>query len=81
MIAFLKSIFKGDKKAFVRICKVVGLNLDFLKNKDGIEVSKAIFEEREYADYFPFYKKVAVVIPTAIYNLNKFRKYNYYHNL
>lgn len=57
----LKRILKRDKTTFSRICKVVGLNLDFSKNKNAIHVLKAIFEEREYADYFPFYKKVTVV--------------------
>jgi len=61
MIAFLKRILRRDKKTFSRICKLVGLNLNFSKNMDGIEVLKAIFEEREYADHFPFYKKVTVV--------------------
>jgi len=61
MINLLKRILRGDKKVFGRICKVVGLSLNYSKNKDGIEVLKAIFEEREYADYFPFYKKITVV--------------------
>ncbi len=61
MINLLKRILRGDQRTFQRICKVVGIHLNFSKNKDGIEVLKAIFEEREYADYFPFYKKVTVV--------------------
>jgi abortive infection bacteriophage resistance protein len=61
MINLLKRIWRRDKKTFSRICNVVGLNLDFSKNKDAVDVLKAIFEEREYADYFPFYKKVTVV--------------------
>jgi len=61
MINLLKRILRRDKKTFSRICKLVGLNLNFSKNMDGIEVLKAIFEEREYADHFPFYKKVTVV--------------------
>jgi len=61
MISLLKRILKRDKKAFSRICKVAGLNLNFSKNKDALNVLKAIFEDREYADYFPFYKKVTVV--------------------
>ena len=67
MIAFLKRILRRDKKTFSRICKLVGLNLNFSKNMDGIEVLKAIFEEREYADYFPFYKKVTIVDIVAHY--------------
>ena len=61
MINLLKRILRGDKKTFARICKVVGLTLNYSKNKNALDVLKAIFEEREYADYFPFYKKVTVV--------------------
>jgi FkbM family methyltransferase len=61
MINLLKRILRRDKSTFSRICKFVGLRLDFTLNQDAINVLKAIFEEREYADYFPFYKKVTVV--------------------
>ncbi len=61
MINLLKRILRGDKTTFSRICKVVGLKLNFSINQAAINVLKAIFEEREYADYFPFYKKVTVV--------------------
>ncbi|MFK7772102.1 MAG: FkbM family methyltransferase [Saprospiraceae bacterium] len=61
MINLLKRILRRDRTTFSRICKVVGLDLDFSKNRNAINVLKAIFEEREYADYFPFYKKVTIV--------------------
>ncbi len=61
MINLLKRILRRDKKTFTKICNVVGLTLNYSKNKNALNVLKAIFEEREYADYFPFYKKVTVV--------------------
>lgn len=49
------------KKAFDRITAVNGLRISFSGNEAGTDVLKAIFLQREYADYFPFYQKVTVV--------------------
>lgn len=61
MLNIFKRMVRRDRQTFQRICQVVGLNLNFSENKEGIDVLKAIFEQREYADYFPFYQKATIV--------------------
>lgn len=46
---------------FERICRANGLDLDFELNKNHIALLSQIFEEREYADFFPFYEKACIV--------------------
>lgn len=49
------------RKVFDRICDANHLNLDFQSNIKELEVLVGIFEHREYADYFPFYKNATIV--------------------
>jgi FkbM family methyltransferase len=61
MINELKRLLKEDKRIFLEFCKSNNLELNFQINKNETGILKAIFENREYADYFPFYQKVTIV--------------------
>ena len=61
MINELKERLISKKKKFDRLCSVNELGLNYQKNKSGFEILRAIFEDREYSDYFPFYKNVTIV--------------------
>ena len=56
----MKSLF-SNKSDFEKICQSNKFSLDYLTNKDYLFLLKAIFEEREYADYFPFYENAWIV--------------------
>lgn len=49
------------KSTFNNFCSANQLTLDYLTNRDYLFLLKAIFEEREYADYFPFYEDAVIV--------------------
>jgi len=51
----------NQKSRFLEICRNNHIQLDFETNKDAIDVFFDIFYEREYADYFPFYKTVNII--------------------
>jgi len=51
----------NQKSRFLEICKNNRIKLDFDANKNAIDVFFSIFYEREYADYFPFYKKANII--------------------
>ncbi|MEL6865501.1 MAG: FkbM family methyltransferase [Bacteroidota bacterium] len=57
----LRRLLPVDRYLFRRICKGLGYDLDYAINKDAVRVLEAIFIEREYADWFPFYEKVVIV--------------------
>ncbi len=57
----MSRLLSNKKKEFNKICLHNGINLDFNINKDALGVFFSIFEEREYSDWFPFYKKVTIV--------------------
>lgn len=61
----LKKIFNklinDEKESFKKICNSNNIFLDYNQNKSGHLILKEIFEERVYADYFPFYKKSVIV--------------------
>jgi FkbM family methyltransferase len=61
MIAKLKELIKGQKTSFNALCRINDLVLDYRSNKSEIEILRHIFSDREYADYFPFYKKATIV--------------------
>jgi FkbM family methyltransferase len=61
MIKGLKRVLKNKKKDFLEFCKSNHLLLDYLSNKNEYNILKAIFGDREYSDYFPFYKKANIV--------------------
>lgn len=61
MINKLKDLIKGEKRIFLAFCKTNDLNLDFQRNRCEFEILKAVFEEREYSDFFPFYKKATII--------------------
>lgn len=48
-------------KEFLNICEVNNLNLDYNSNRNGFFIFKSIFVDREYANYFPFYRKAVIV--------------------
>ncbi len=54
-------LFQNKQKTFDRICRANDLKIDFDQNKIYLSLIQQIFEEREYADYFPFYEKACVV--------------------
>jgi FkbM family methyltransferase len=46
---------------FHRFCHANNLGLDFKANQSEFAVLRSIFEDREYSDYFPFYRKVTII--------------------
>ncbi len=61
MITTIKKLVKGEKDSFYKLCRANNLTLNYKENHTGIEILKDIFYNREYSDYFPFYKKVTIV--------------------
>ena len=61
MVYELKRLIKNQKKIFLEVCQANNLLLNYQSNKNEIEILKSIFENREYSDYFPFYKKVNII--------------------
>jgi len=61
MITEFKNLLTGKKIIFDRFCQVNNLRLNFKTNQDEFFVLKSIFEDREYSDYFPFYRKVTII--------------------
>ena len=61
MINELKRLIKREKKIFLTFCQSNNLLLNYQSNKNEFGILKAIFENREYSDYFPFYKKVNII--------------------
>jgi len=61
MLSKLKRTLKGDKRNFRHFCSTYNLTLDYNFNKGEQRILKAIFEDREYADFFPFYKKSTII--------------------
>ena len=49
------------RKTFQRICSSNGLNLNYKLNRRETPVLADIFENREYADHFPFYQKACIL--------------------
>lgn len=48
-------------KHFQEICQKNQLTLDYKTNKEGYFIFKSVFEGREYANYFPFYKQATII--------------------
>jgi FkbM family methyltransferase len=61
MIDRFKHLLQGEKKIFNRFCRSYNLDLNFEINRNEYVVLRSIFENREYSDYFPFYKKVTIL--------------------
>jgi len=61
MITDFINLLTGKKKNFDRFCNANNLRLNFKLNQDEFVVLKSIFEDREYSDYFPFYRKVTII--------------------
>lgn len=59
LLHFIKS--KKNKSCFQAICKANNISINYKKNKKEIQLLTAIFERREYSDYFPFYRKVTIL--------------------
>ena len=62
-----KTLFQNNHARFQALCKANALSLDYGSNKSTLYLLKAIFEEREYADYFPFYEDAVIVDVGAHY--------------
>lgn len=52
--------YKREKR-FLAICQKNHLTLDYITNKEGYSIFKSVFESREYANYFPFYKQATII--------------------
>ncbi len=61
MIPKILSLLKSEKSIFKKFCLSNNLSLDYKLNKNEFNILKAIFWNREYSDYFPFYKKVNII--------------------
>jgi FkbM family methyltransferase len=77
MINEIKRLIKGEKKIFYDLCKSNNLNLNYEDNKTEFVILQDIFKNREYSDYFPFYKKVTILDVGAHYGyFSIFAKHN-----
>ena len=54
-------LFESKKSKFLDLCKKNGIQLDYDTNRNAWDILKAIFYQREYADYFPFYQKATII--------------------
>jgi FkbM family methyltransferase len=61
MITNFENLFTRKKIIFDRFCHTNNLRLNFKTNQNEFVVLKSIFEDREYSDYFPFYRKVTII--------------------
>ena len=61
MMNELKRMVKREKKVFLEFCQSNNLLLNYQSNKNEFGILKAIFENREYSDYFPFYEKASII--------------------
>jgi len=61
MINTLKHYKKKKKSHFQDICRINNLAISYNSNKNEFGILKSIFAEREYSDYFPFYKQVNII--------------------
>lgn len=57
----MKNLISGKQKNFQKLCTANHLNIDYKTNITEFTILKSIFEDREYADYFPFYRKITVL--------------------
>ena len=57
----LRRLLPLDRYIFRKINSSLGLSLDYGVNRDAVSVLESIMIQREYADYFPFYKKAVIV--------------------
>ncbi len=67
MINGLKKWIKGERQAFLALCEANNLELDYNSNRSELPILSSIFEEREYADYFPFYEAATIIDVGAHY--------------
>ncbi|MFN6380047.1 MAG: FkbM family methyltransferase [Flavobacteriales bacterium] len=59
----IKKIYNhfNQKNVFDSIVRANDLKIDYSSNRPSLALIKSIFVDREYADYFPFYKKAIIV--------------------
>ncbi len=50
-----------ERYAFKKYCKNLGLNLNYLQNKEGIRIFSEVFVKKSYAPWFPFYEGATIV--------------------
>jgi FkbM family methyltransferase len=61
MLNEIKKLVKGERRTFLEFCRSNKLGLNYQINRNEFGILKAIFEDREYSDYFPFYKKANII--------------------
>ena len=61
MLQKIKTLLTNKKSEFKKLCLVNELHLDYKSNRKSFSILKDIFYNREYADYFPFYKDAVIV--------------------
>ena len=61
MLEKITNILVSKKNEFQKLCIINGIKLDYKRNKSELYLLKCIFYNREYSDYFPFYKKATVI--------------------
>lgn len=61
MFGRLKKFIKGEKRAFDSLCATNNIQLNYNSNKKELQILRSIFEEREYAGFFPFYQNATIV--------------------
>lgn len=70
-------LVKGEKKIFYNLCRTNNLTLSYEDNKTEFVILQDIFRNREYSDYFPFYKNVTILDIGAHYGyFSIFAKHN-----
>ena len=57
----VNKLMSDGKESFKKICHSNNIYIDYKQNKSGYLILKEIFEDRVYADYFPFHKKAVMV--------------------
>jgi FkbM family methyltransferase len=61
LITEFKNLLTGKRKSFYRFCLANNLGIIFKNNQNEFALLKSIFEDREYSDYFPFYRKATII--------------------
>ena len=61
MLSNLKKLLKRDRSQFQLFCRTNDLQLSYDLNQNEVGILRNVFEDREYADYFPFYRDATIV--------------------
>jgi FkbM family methyltransferase len=61
MLNDVKRFLRNDRAKFHSFCSSNELQLSYDVNSSEVGVLRNVFQDREYADYFPFYRDVTIV--------------------